>query len=96
MNAEKRGSEKPFKVFLIRVHLRYPRLSLLVTECITNVFDCVPNFPSNLAEAFLNISPGFVRATFGFEIAVVNGSANTFLGFALHLIEFSFDFISIR
>src|SRR6185503_10964562 len=62
---------------------------------VANVFDCFSNFPSGLAEAFLNIAFGIVGSTLGFEIAIVESPADTFFCFALHLIEFAFNFIPV-
>jgi len=70
-------------------------LSLLATDRVANVFDCFSNFSSSLAEAFLNISSGIFSSTFGLEIAIVESPADTFFCFALHLIEFAFNFIPV-
>jgi len=71
-------------------------MDLLATYRVANVFDCFSNFPSGLAEAFLNVASGVLSPTLGFEIAIVESPSNTFLGFAFNLIEFSFNFVSIR
>jgi hypothetical protein len=68
----------------------------LTLYCVANVFDCFSDVSLNLAEAFLNFASGMFCATLSLELIVVNGATDSFFRFAFYLIEFAFNFISIR
>ena len=68
----------------------------LATYLVANIFDCFSNFPSGFAEALFNFATGMFSLTLGFEIVVVDSSANAFFCFTFYLIPFSFNFVSIR
>jgi len=71
-------------------------LSGLAAYRVANILNRFPDFPSGLAEAFLYVTTRIICAALGFEIPIVDSSANGLLGFAFGLIKFSFNFVSIR
>jgi hypothetical protein len=87
----------PLKTFVPFVpYCGYSFLSVLAAYRVANIFNRFPDFPSGLAEAFLYVAARIICAALGFEIPVIDSSANSLLGFAFGLIKFSFDFVSIR
>jgi hypothetical protein len=68
----------------------------LTTYRVANIFDCFSNVPSDFAEAFLNFASSVFCATLSLEFVVVDGASNSFFRFAFYLIEFAFNFVSIR
>jgi hypothetical protein len=67
-----------------------------VSNRVADVLNRFPDFASRFSEAFFNIAAGLVRVAFGFEIAIVDRSADYFLSLPFSLIEFAFEFVSIR
>jgi hypothetical protein len=68
----------------------------LTTYGVANVFNRFSDFPAGLAEAFFDLPASMICAALGFEFIIVDGSANAFLCFTLHLIPFSLNFVIIR
>jgi hypothetical protein len=66
-----------------------------VSDRVADILDGFTDLASRFSEAFFNIAAGLVRVAFGFEIAIVDRSADYFLSFTLSLIEFAFNFVSI-
>jgi len=66
-----------------------------VADCVADILDCFTDFTSGFSEAFFNIAAGLIRVAFGFEIAIVDRSADYFLCLSFSLIEFAFDFVPI-
>ena len=65
-------------------------------DVFANVFNCFADFATRLAEAFGHFTFGVFSFALGFEFLVVDSSAYRLFRFTFSLVEFAFDFISIR
>jgi len=66
-----------------------------MSDRVADIFNGFADFASRFPETFLHIAARAVGIAFGFEITIVDRSADYFLGLALSLIEFAFEFVSI-
>jgi hypothetical protein len=67
-----------------------------VPDRIADILDGFTNFASRFSEAFFNVAARLVGVAFGLEVTIIDRPADYFLGLAFSLIEFAFDFVSIR
>ena len=70
--------------------------SRLTTYRVANVFNCFSDLPAGFPEAFLYLTARIIYPALGFEIFIVDSSADSLFGLAFGLIPFSFKFVSIR
>jgi hypothetical protein len=69
---------------------------VLVANGVADVFDCFADFPAGLAKAFLDFTARTIGTTFIREVFIVDSSADSLFRCAFSLIQFAFNFVSVR
>jgi hypothetical protein len=68
----------------------------LFFDGVAYVLDGFTDLTSSFAKSFLDFAARSISSAFSFKIAIIDGLAYRFFGFAFGLIQFSFYFVSVR